>query len=306
MSSVVIPYRFRLKRDTAAAFTTADTLLLEGEIGYELDTGKFKIGDGSTTWTSLGYYGTDQVPEGATNLYFTAQRDYDAAKAMLVAGSNVTITPDDGTKTLILAAAGGGGGGTVTSVVGGTHISVDSTDPANPIVNVSGISTAGYDEGTSFPLTPALQDKFYRTDLNLLCYYDGTRWLTVHEYEVGIGSLDQLANSTSNLPVGRWPVRQDFGIYLTKWRVVTFINGTNNGSNYRTIILQRRTAANASADIASINTATDAPSTWNDHSVNIDAPLDASAMQLQATTSSAGSPGGLYAPMTLCYRLIVT
>lgn len=37
--------------------------------------------------------------------------------------------------------SGGGGGGTVNSVVGGTAISVDSTDPANPIVNNTGVTS---------------------------------------------------------------------------------------------------------------------------------------------------------------------
>lgn len=36
----------------------------------------------------------------------------------------------------VIPAAGGGGGGTVDSVVAGTGIDVDNTDPANPIVGV--------------------------------------------------------------------------------------------------------------------------------------------------------------------------
>ena len=43
------------RRDTAANWTTNNPTLLNGELGYETDTGYFKIGDGSTAWTSLGY-----------------------------------------------------------------------------------------------------------------------------------------------------------------------------------------------------------------------------------------------------------
>jgi hypothetical protein len=43
------------RRDTAANWTGQNPTLLTAEIGYETDTGKFKIGDGSTAWTSLGY-----------------------------------------------------------------------------------------------------------------------------------------------------------------------------------------------------------------------------------------------------------
>lgn len=50
--------QFQLRRDTAANWTTANPVLLAGEFGFETNTGAIKIGDGSTAWTSLGYYST--------------------------------------------------------------------------------------------------------------------------------------------------------------------------------------------------------------------------------------------------------
>lgn len=55
MSDVVIYQRFRVKRDTAASFTSANTLLLDGEFALETDTRKMKLGDGVTTWNMLAY-----------------------------------------------------------------------------------------------------------------------------------------------------------------------------------------------------------------------------------------------------------
>jgi hypothetical protein len=43
------------RRGTAAQWTTANTVLLAGEIGFETDTGYFKIGDGTTAWNTLLY-----------------------------------------------------------------------------------------------------------------------------------------------------------------------------------------------------------------------------------------------------------
>lgn len=48
-------YQIQLRRDTAADWTTNDTTLSDGELGYETDTRLFKIGDGVTAWTSLAY-----------------------------------------------------------------------------------------------------------------------------------------------------------------------------------------------------------------------------------------------------------
>ncbi|WP_438983979.1 hypothetical protein [Vulcanococcus sp.] len=48
--------RFKLRNGTAAAWTAANPVLLLGEIGIETDTRRYKIGDGTTAWSSLSYY----------------------------------------------------------------------------------------------------------------------------------------------------------------------------------------------------------------------------------------------------------
>lgn len=45
----------QVKRDTAANWTSSNRILAAGQFGFETDTGKLKIGDGSTAWTSLSY-----------------------------------------------------------------------------------------------------------------------------------------------------------------------------------------------------------------------------------------------------------
>lgn len=49
--------RLQLPMYTAAALTTANPVLLKGEIVYESDTSRRKIGDGATTWNALPYDG---------------------------------------------------------------------------------------------------------------------------------------------------------------------------------------------------------------------------------------------------------
>jgi len=48
--------RMQQRRGTAAQWTSANPTLAAGEIGYETDTGKFKIGNGSSQWSALNYY----------------------------------------------------------------------------------------------------------------------------------------------------------------------------------------------------------------------------------------------------------
>ena len=51
--------RVQVRKDTASNWTSANPTLAVGEFGFETDTGKLKIGDGSTAWTSLAYLGGD-------------------------------------------------------------------------------------------------------------------------------------------------------------------------------------------------------------------------------------------------------
>ena len=53
----------QFRRGTAAGATSSNPTLTQGEPGYETDTGKLKIGDGSTAWTSLPYFKTDSIWE---------------------------------------------------------------------------------------------------------------------------------------------------------------------------------------------------------------------------------------------------
>ena len=50
-----INVRFKVRGQTAAAWTSGDEILLERELGLETDTRKFKFGDGVTGWNALAY-----------------------------------------------------------------------------------------------------------------------------------------------------------------------------------------------------------------------------------------------------------
>ena len=47
--------RLQVRRGTASGWTSANPTLYAGEIGFETDTARIKIGDGTTAWTSLDY-----------------------------------------------------------------------------------------------------------------------------------------------------------------------------------------------------------------------------------------------------------
>lgn len=47
--------KIRVRRDTTANFTSANPVLDVGEVSFDTTVKRFKVGDGSTAWTSLSY-----------------------------------------------------------------------------------------------------------------------------------------------------------------------------------------------------------------------------------------------------------
>lgn len=62
--------RIQLRRDTAANWTSTNPTLTQGEVGVETDTGKFKIGTGSTAWTSLKYASGGATGAGTDDVFY--------------------------------------------------------------------------------------------------------------------------------------------------------------------------------------------------------------------------------------------
>lgn len=58
--------RMQQRRGNASDWTSANPILLEGEIGLELDTYNYKIGDGVTAWNSLSYKALQSILQGLT------------------------------------------------------------------------------------------------------------------------------------------------------------------------------------------------------------------------------------------------
>jgi hypothetical protein len=90
--------RIQVRRDLVANWVSVNPVLYNGEIGFATDLGKFKIGDGSTTWNSLAYAAI--LPSEITEL---AQ---DALSTSLTGGSGISVSYNDAANTLTVGNTG--------------------------------------------------------------------------------------------------------------------------------------------------------------------------------------------------------
>ena len=114
--------QIQIRRGTAAAWTSANPTLAAGEFAVETDTDKYKFGDGSTAWTSLGY---SSLPSTAiSNTVVDAKGDIIAATA-----DNTVAKLTVGSNGQVLTAASGQSTGPQWATMAHTAITVaDTTD----------------------------------------------------------------------------------------------------------------------------------------------------------------------------------
>ena len=118
----------QVRRGTASQWTTANPTLAAGEIGFESDNFKIKIGNGSTAWNSLAYaaggnqFDTSIVFEGAT------ADSFETTLQVTDPTADRTITLPDATGTVALTSNLSSyaplSGATFTGAISGTSLTL--------------------------------------------------------------------------------------------------------------------------------------------------------------------------------------
>jgi hypothetical protein len=124
--------RMQQRRGTASQWTSANPVLNAGEIGWESDTNKFKIGDGTNHWADLDYFADTNstvVPTFGTSIVFEGATadSYETTLLATDPTADRTITLPNATGTVVLA--DGSGNVTVSGnlTVQGTTTTIDSS-----------------------------------------------------------------------------------------------------------------------------------------------------------------------------------
>lgn len=159
-------------------------------------------------------------------------------------------------------------------------------------------SSGGILSGTSFPVSPATGDRYYRTDRNIDYFYDGTRWLSTQIFTISLGDFDGIAtNGTNYIAV---PFKGVYSLYLLSFSASIFRNAAGEWD----LALSRRAVDGTVTEIARRDGSGD---TTNQHLcsvTNINAVLDSSANFLIFQALEISGASSMNGAGDLQYRLI--
>lgn len=166
----------------------------------------------------------------------------------LAANSDTKIATQKAVKAYVDANAGGGSGSITASgytmatdkLLGRDTASTGAIEElsvggglsiASGTLSVS--SSGGILSGTSFPISPATNDRFFRSDRGIDYFYDGTRWLSITIFSTTMdGGGGSLATATTQIATTH-PFYGQYDIYIEKIQVGCF-NTATTATNYFT------------------------------------------------------------------------
>lgn len=141
-----MPQQIQLRRGTAADWATANPTLAAGELGVETDNLKFKVGNGSTAWSSLTYASVNYrgAYSSGTAYYINDIVTYSNSTYICILASTGNV-PTNTTYWSVLASKGADGtNGEVTLSTAQTLTNKTISASNNTLTGPDGTNQVGY------------------------------------------------------------------------------------------------------------------------------------------------------------------
>jgi hypothetical protein len=162
------------KRGTASQWTNSNPILLVGEIGFETDTKKMKVGDGTSNWNDLGYVVGSEI----NNATASSGNNYEATLTSIENASTIdTIVASQWRSVKYVITMAKTSGGTnkfasteLTILIDSTNVNVCEYGAIDNNGEVGTVSVSQSGGNVNVIVTPNLLVKpitvrFYRTGL---------------------------------------------------------------------------------------------------------------------------------------------
>lgn len=172
---------------------------------------------------------------------------------------------------------------------------------------------AGIPSGTSFPGSPATNDLFRRTDLGMIFYYDGTRWLSQQLFQ------GQFVAPTVVMPLsasgGAGSLNMAMGVGTDIWieKIISQLfvasGGTALSGSHKWVgTIAKSATDNTPTTLDTVTRDSGASATWTTTTTAVGALLGTAATypRLAASWVKTGTPGTLTVIHTATFRIVQT
>ena len=148
-----ITARLSIRRGTQDQWSAENTVLLEGEPAWELDTKRLKIGDGITPWNDLGYYTVGNSEAPGTVIHDSTvlpEHINSVSGAVEYFGSKFKVYEEQGVNEFVAGLTGGTPKYVITLAAGtggiaGFDFATDNVFDEGDVVNITATPFAGYE-----------------------------------------------------------------------------------------------------------------------------------------------------------------
>lgn len=206
--------------------------------------------------------------------------------------------------------SGGAADGGGTPFAAGTPAELKSAGTGWSLKGTGAINRTG----TSFPASPATDDHFWRSDLDMEFFYDGTRWLSTTLYRATVDPLQTGAAAT--IGSERFNFKDLSGgsdIWLVDYDIIFHVaagTALSGSHKWEGVMNKVRADGAGTTQLTTFTINSGANAQWRDDfgTVALDALLNNGTTYILIETiwTKTGTPGNLFVVPTLSYRIVAT
>jgi hypothetical protein len=182
-----------------------------------------------------------------------------------------------------------------------------------------GNSAVIWNAGTAFPASKATNDRYWRTDLGMEFFWDGTRWVTTTLYHywnalpnASATTAYQAITSTGVSPVLQPTPRLGGGsdVWLDSLTTTFFVSGGTalDRSNNWSLLFTKRPTGNTDTTLVTVTINSGSLNVWRADTQSIAALMNNGTVHyvFSVNPTKTGTPGGLIVGIDLTYRIVAT